>query len=62
MARSVESGEYFAIKCIKDRLSSLEDVMKNSEIAALKKLSPHKNIIKLIKVLYDEPTSIEPLT
>ena len=31
--------------------------MKNIEIEALKRLSPHEHIIKLLKVLYDEPTS-----
>lgn len=53
MARELETNKTVAIKCIKDRYESLDDVMKNVEIEALKKLSPHDNIIKLIKVLYD---------
>jgi renal tumor antigen len=31
-------------------------VQRLREIQALKKLSPHPHIVKLIEVLYDEPT------
>lgn len=41
---------------MKKQYDTLEKVKKLTEIQALKILSPHENIIKLIEVLYDEPT------
>ncbi|EGR33614.1 long flagella protein lf4, putative [Ichthyophthirius multifiliis] len=55
-AQSLKTGNFVAIKCMKNHFNSLEQVQKLKEIQALKKLSPHQNIIKLIEVLYDEPT------
>jgi renal tumor antigen len=45
-----------AIKCMKKQFESIEKVKKLKEIRALRHLSPHEHIIKLIEVLYDEPT------
>jgi len=49
-------GHYVAIKCMKTHFNSVEQVNQLREIQALKKLSPHPHIVKLLEVLYDEPT------
>jgi len=41
---------------MKDHFTSKDQVNHFREIQALRKLSPHDNIIKLIEALYDEPT------
>jgi renal tumor antigen len=56
MAVSTRTGEKVAIKCMKKKFDSLENVTKLKEIQALKILSSHKHIIKLIEVLFDQPT------
>jgi renal tumor antigen len=48
MAVSTRTGEKVAIKCMKKKFDSLENVTKLKEIQALKILSSHKHIIKLI--------------
>jgi serine/threonine protein kinase len=53
-AQHLQTGRYVAIKCMKAPFPSLEKVNKLREIQALKKLSPHPNIIKLLEVLYDQ--------
>jgi len=55
-AQSIKHGNYVAIKCMKSHFNSQEEVNKLREIGALRKLSPHPNIIKLHEVLFDEPT------
>lgn len=55
-AQSVQTGKYVAIKCMKAHFYSLDQVNNLREIQALKRLSPHPQIIKLYEVLYDEPT------
>jgi len=55
-AQSIKTGRYVAIKCMKNHFDSLDQVNNLREIQALRKLSPHPNIIKLLEVLYDEPT------
>jgi renal tumor antigen len=55
-AQSIKSGRYVAIKCMKNHFDSLETVNNLREIQALRRLTPHPNIIKLNEVLYDEPT------
>ena len=44
------------------KYETIEKVKKLKEIQALKLLTPHEHIIKLIEVLYDEPTGNLPLT
>jgi renal tumor antigen len=56
MAQSIQNSKYVAIKCMKNHFDSLEQVNNLREIQALKKLSPHSHIVKLLEVLYDEPT------
>jgi renal tumor antigen len=55
-AQSIKTGKYVAIKCMKNHFDSIDKVNNLREIQALKRLSPHPNIIRLIEVLYDEPT------
>jgi serine/threonine protein kinase len=55
-AQSIKSGRYVAIKCMKNHFDNLETVNNLREIQALRRLSPHQNIVKLNEVLYDEPT------
>mmetsp|Transcript_17890 Transcript_17890/g.46818 ORF Transcript_17890/g.46818 Transcript_17890/m.46818 type:complete len:441 (+) Transcript_17890:282-1604(+) len=55
-AQSIKNGKYVAIKCMKNHFDSLDQVNNLREIQALRRLSPHANIIKLLEVLYDQPT------
>ncbi|KAI5068297.1 hypothetical protein GOP47_0016642, partial [Adiantum capillus-veneris] len=55
-AQCLKTSKYVAIKCMKNTFDSLEQVTNLREIQALQRLSPHANIIKLIEVLYDQPT------
>ena len=50
-AQSTISGKFFAIKCMKSHFDSQEQVNSLREIQALRRLSPHANIIKLIEVI-----------
>ena len=45
-----------AIKCLKNSFNSIEQVNSLREIQALKRLKSHKNIIKLIEVIFEEGT------
>ena len=60
MAQSIKTHKLVAIKCMKKKYETIEKVKKLKEIQALKLLSPHDHIIKLIEVLYDEPTGTHP--
>ncbi|GMH43764.1 hypothetical protein BSKO_11698 [Bryopsis sp. KO-2023] len=55
-AQYIKNGKYVAIKCMKNHFESLDQVNNLREIQALRRLSPHPNIIKLLEVLYDQPT------
>mmetsp|Transcript_16761 Transcript_16761/g.39506 ORF Transcript_16761/g.39506 Transcript_16761/m.39506 type:complete len:194 (+) Transcript_16761:111-692(+) len=55
-AQAIKSGKMVAIKCMKSHFESEEQVNNLREIQALRRLSPHPNIIKLLEVLYDQPT------
>eukprot|EP00762_Andalucia_godoyi_P008242 ANDGO_02980.mRNA.1 putative serine/threonine-protein kinase DDB_G0268078 len=55
-AQSTKNSKYVAIKCMKNRFESIEQVNRLREIQALRRLSPHPNIVKLYEVLYDRPT------
>jgi renal tumor antigen len=56
MAQCLRTGKYVAIKCMKKKYETIEKVRKLKEIQALNLLMPHEHIIKLIEVLYDEPS------
>jgi renal tumor antigen len=51
LSQSVKDGKYVAIKCMKATFSSLEQVNNLREVQALRRLSPHPHIVKLIEVL-----------
>lgn len=55
-AQSLETGKQVAIKRMKHRYSSFEQVFNLREVQALRRLSPHANIVKLIEVVYDQPS------
>lgn len=55
-AQNVKDGRYHAIKCMKNRFESIDQVNNLREIQALRRLSPHEHIITLEEVLYDQPT------
>eukprot|EP00696_Hemimastix_kukwesjijk_P014746 gnl/Hemi2/28792_TR9546_c0_g1_i1.p1 gnl/Hemi2/28792_TR9546_c0_g1~~gnl/Hemi2/28792_TR9546_c0_g1_i1.p1 ORF type:complete len:388 (+),score=25.08 gnl/Hemi2/28792_TR9546_c0_g1_i1:169-1332(+) len=55
-AQSLENGKHHAIKRMKHRYSSYEQVYNLREVQALRRLSPHANIVKMIEVIYDQPS------
>ena len=55
-AQCIKNGKYVAVKCMKNHFDSLDQVNNLREIQALRRLSPHGNVIKLLEVLYDQPT------
>jgi|Transcript_3348 renal tumor antigen len=55
-AQCTKNGKYVAIKCMKNHFDSVEQVNRLREIQALRRLSPHPNIIKLYEILYDRST------
>ena len=57
-ALSLKTNKHVAIKCMKKKIDSVDKIKKLKEIQALNILSNHENIIKLIEVLYDEPSGI----
>ena len=50
----MKNGKMTAIKCMKSTFESEEQVNNLREIQALRRLSPHPGIIKLIEVLYEQ--------
>ncbi|KAJ9455924.1 hypothetical protein DIPPA_22741 [Diplonema papillatum] len=55
-AQCTKNNKNVAIKCMKNHFDSVEQVNRLREIQALRRLSPHPNIIKLYEVLYDRST------
>ena len=55
-AQSIKTGKFMAIKCMKHVFESIDQVNALREIQALRRLSPHPNIVKLYEVIYDQPT------
>ena len=55
-AQCTKNSKSVAIKCMKNHFESVEQVNRLREIQALRRLSPHPNIIKLYEVLYDRST------
>ena len=51
-AQCVKNGKMTAIKCMKSQFESEEQVNNLREIQALRRLSPHPGIIKLVEVIY----------
>ena len=48
---SLKSGKPVAIKCMKHAFESLEQVNGLREVQALRRLSPHPNVVRLYEVL-----------
>jgi len=55
-AQNIANGSFHAIKCMKENYTSVHKVNNLREIQALRRLSPHPNIIDLEEVLFDQPT------
>lgn len=55
-AQNIQEGTFHAIKCMKASMESIHQVNNLREIQALRKLTPHANIVALQEVLYDEPS------
>ena len=55
-AQNIKTGTFYAIKCMKSSYKSTNEVNNLREIQAIKRLSPHPNIVKLEEVLFDPPT------
>ncbi|XP_021256915.1 MAPK/MAK/MRK overlapping kinase isoform X5 [Numida meleagris] len=51
---SLRDGKYYACKCMKQHFKSIEQVNNLSEIQALRRLSPHPNILMLHEVVFDK--------
>jgi renal tumor antigen len=50
-AQSIVSGQYFAVKCMKNQFKNIDQVNNLREIQALRRLNPNPNIISLEEVL-----------
>lgn len=55
-AQCIKNNKYVAIKCMKSHYQSVQHVNRVREIQALRRLSPHPNVIKLYEVLFDRST------
>ena len=55
-AQHTKTRELFAIKCMKSSYKNADQVSSLREIQAIKRLSPHPNIVKLEEVLFDPPS------
>ncbi|KAJ8394232.1 hypothetical protein AAFF_G00048150 [Aldrovandia affinis] len=54
--QSLKDGKYYACKTMKQSVDSLEQANNLREVQAMKRLSPHPNIIKLHEIVFDEET------
>ena len=50
-AQCKRTGSYAAIKCMKARFETMENVNNLREVQALKRLNPHANIVALHEIL-----------
>ncbi|XP_065605825.1 MAPK/MAK/MRK overlapping kinase [Cyrtonyx montezumae] len=51
---NLRDGKYYACKCMKQHFKSIEQVNNLSEVQALRRLSPHPNILTLHEVAFDK--------
>ncbi|XP_061072060.1 MAPK/MAK/MRK overlapping kinase-like isoform X1 [Conger conger] len=54
--QSLKDGKYYACKTMKQHVDSLEQANSMREVQAMKRLSPHPNIIQLHEIVFDEET------
>ena len=55
-AQNITNGQYYAVKCVKSKFKSLEQINQLKEVQALKCLNPYINIIPLEEILFDAKT------
>ena len=55
-AQNIKTGSLHAIKCMKTCYKTADQVSSLREIQAIKRLSPHPNVVKLEEVLFDPPS------
>ncbi|KAF6725071.1 MAPK/MAK/MRK overlapping kinase [Oryzias melastigma] len=54
--QSLKDGKFYACKTMKQTIKSLEQANKLQEVQAMKRLSPHANIIQLHELIFDKVT------
>ncbi|XP_066550724.1 MAPK/MAK/MRK overlapping kinase isoform X2 [Amia ocellicauda] len=54
--QSLKDGSYYACKTMKQPLESLEQANNLREVQAMKRLSPHPNILQLHELIFDKKT------
>ncbi|XP_037343384.1 MAPK/MAK/MRK overlapping kinase-like isoform X1 [Pungitius pungitius] len=54
--QSLKDGKFYACKTMKQRINSLEHANNLREVQAMKRLSPHANIIQLHELIFDKET------
>ncbi|XP_018619736.1 MAPK/MAK/MRK overlapping kinase isoform X3 [Scleropages formosus] len=55
-AQSLRDGRFYACKIMKQPFDSVEQVNKLREVQAMKRLSPHPNIIQLHEIIFNKET------
>ncbi|KAF7656626.1 hypothetical protein LDENG_00038730 [Lucifuga dentata] len=59
--QSLKDGKFYACKTMKQTIDSLEQANNLREVQAMKRLSPHANIIQLHELIFDKETGIVSL-
>jgi len=54
--QSVENGQYYACKRMKQHFDNLDQVNNLREIQCMRRLSPHANVVDLVEVIFDKKT------
>lgn len=54
--QSVENGQYYACKRMKQHFDSIDQVNNLREIQCMRRLSPHANVVELKEVIFDKKT------
>ncbi|XP_019953628.2 MAPK/MAK/MRK overlapping kinase isoform X1 [Paralichthys olivaceus] len=54
--QSLKDGKFYACKTMKQTINSLEQAHNLREVQAMKRLSPHANIIQLHELIFDKET------
>uniref|UniRef100_A0A3Q3JK65 Protein kinase domain-containing protein n=1 Tax=Monopterus albus TaxID=43700 RepID=A0A3Q3JK65_MONAL len=59
--QSLKDGKFYACKTMKQTINSVEQANNLREVQAMKRLSPHANIIQLHELIFDKETGIVSL-
>jgi len=54
--QSIDTGQYFACKRMKQHFDSIDQVNNLREIQCMRRLSPHANVVDLKEVIFDKKT------